>query len=314
VDRGAACAAWTTSAWPLYARYGGGVATFAAARQIEDVPSVRIESPLTGKVELAASAEVGERIVALHERACRRPGSVPRDVRYWRERLRRADLGFSLDVLDASASAPPAMYALRRPAGDEDPDGCAMYRVHQRWDGGLCWSELEILDLVAVDDDAAADLWRFLLRLDLVDRLVIGHGPVDTALRWLLNDGRRLRTTAVFDHVWLRVLDAERVLAARTYPALGEPLLLAVRDPLGLCDGGTFLIESDGASTSVSPAEPHAAQIEVDVALLSMVLLGSGSIRELAAAGRLLDLDERQVRLLQHAFSAERVPYCDNSF
>lgn len=315
-DGGAVCAAWTTSEWPLYGRYGGGAATFAASYRLDGIRSARIESPMVGEVRLATSAEVGGRIVALHERASRRPGAVPRETRYWRERLRRADLGLPFDPLDFSGPAPPAMYALRRPAPGADPDGCAIYRIHQRWEGGLCRSELEVVDLLAADDPSAADLWRFLLGLALVDSLVVGHAPLDTALRWLLHDGRQLQTTAVFDHVWLRVLDAERALASRAYPGLHEPLEITIEDPLGYCDGQSFVLQPGGddrAELRCGAATGKEA-IEIDVAALSILILGSGTAPQLAAAGLLPGLSDRQVWRLQQAFAAERAPYCDNSF
>lgn len=308
--QGAVLAAWTTSAWPLYRRYGGGVATLSASGVIEDLPAARVDDEIGGRVDLAASAEVAEVIVDLHVRASSGAGNVARDARYWRERLRRADRGLPLDVLATGASAPAALYALHRPAPAAAPDGCVIYRVHQRWEAGLSRSELEVLDFIAVDDAAARDLWRFLLGFGFMRRLVIEHMPTDPLLRWLLHDGRLLQTTAVTDHVWVRVLDVERALSARTYHSLVEPIRIAVRDPLGLCDSDAFEIDAAG----VRRVGPGVARIELDVAMLSALLLGGAPVWTLAAAGRLPGLDAAELRALDRAFAADGSPFCDSSF
>ena len=53
---------------------------------------------------------------------------------------------------------------------------------------------------------------------------------MDEPLRWLLADPRRFNVTALYDNLWLRLLDVPRALAARTYGSPGR-LALEVTDP-----------------------------------------------------------------------------------
>ena len=58
---------------------------------------------------------------------------------------------------------------------------------------------------------------RFLLGLDLVDRVTFWMLPVDDPLPRLLLDWRAAKVTAVYDETWLRVIDARQALTARRY-------------------------------------------------------------------------------------------------
>ena len=91
-------------------------------------------------------------------------------------------------------------------------------------------------DFFAPDVDAYLGLLRFLLGLDLIDRVVFWMLPVDDPLPWLLLDRRAARVTATHDETWLRIVDVEKALAARQYAddadvtvAVDDPLLPAIR-------------------------------------------------------------------------------------
>ena len=72
-------------------------------------------------------------------------------------------------------------------------------------------------DFFAPDVDSYLGLLRFLLGLDLIDRVVFWMLPVDDPLPWLLLDQRAARVTATHDETWLRIVDVEKTLAARQY-------------------------------------------------------------------------------------------------
>ncbi len=86
-------------------------------------------------------------------------------------------------------------------------------------------------DFFAPDTDAYLGLLRFLLGLDLIDRVVFWMLPVDDPLPWLLLDRRAARVTATHDETWLRVVDVEKALSARQYDGDGD-VTVAVDDPL----------------------------------------------------------------------------------
>ena len=77
-------------------------------------------------------------------------------------------------------------------------------------------------DFFAPDTNTYLGLLRFLLGLDLIDRVMFWMLPVDDPLPWLLLDRRAARVTAAHDETWLRIVDVEKSLAARQYEGDGQ--------------------------------------------------------------------------------------------
>src|SRR6185437_16897622 len=110
-------------------------------------------------------------------------------------------------------------------------------------------------------------LLRFLLGLDLVDRVVFWMLPLDDPLPGLVADRRSVRLTAMHDETWLRVIDAEAALTARGYVGDGS-VTIAVNDPLLPANSARFVIAGDGVAVTDGPPD-----LEVDVEGLGAVLL-----------------------------------------
>ena len=144
--------------------------------------------------------------------------------------------------------AGPLYHVAHEDAGGE-PDGYASYRFKHSWgDDGIPQGSLVVTELVAATADAYAALWRYCLDMDLAATVTATCRAPDEPLRWLLADPRQLRTTAVMDFLWLRLLDVSACLAARGYAAEGA-LVLEVHEP-----GST----SAGAPGSAADAPPGA--------------------------------------------------------
>src|SRR5690606_22865844 len=143
--------------------------------------------------------------------------------------------------------------------------------------------EMKISLLTAVTDEALTALWGFALQHDLVDKVTADLRPIDDPLPWLVKDRRGVEVR-VHDHGWLRILDVQAALEARTYRA---PLDLVIRidDPLGVTGGNWRVTIADGhAKVRASDA---AADATADIGTLSAMYAGGVSARELLAAGRL---------------------------
>jgi predicted acetyltransferase len=102
---------------------------------------------------------------------------------------------------------------------------------------------------VSFAPDAAAylGLLRFLLGLDLIDRVVFWMLPVDDPLPWLLRDRRALGITAAHDETWLRIVDVEKALAARRYAGIGV-VAIAATDTLLPDNSVSLTITADGVA------------------------------------------------------------------
>jgi predicted acetyltransferase len=144
---------------------------------------------------------------------------------------------------------------------------------------------------------------RFLLGLDLIDRVVFWMLPVDDPLPWLLVDRRAVRVTAVHDEAWLRVVDAQKALAARRYVGDGD-VTIAVNDPLLQNNSASFTIAGDGAEPT-----DRRPQLHTGVEGLAAVLLGGATWRSLAVAGLARADAPAALAVADRLFAVRDAPY-----
>jgi len=308
-------AAWTTSEWPLYERYGGGPATFSAAYRLRALGRSTLRRPIDvqGRVRMITHDEALNIVPELHHRAARRqPGGVPRDLSYWERAFGRLKAGTSLDVLESRRDLPAALFCASVD-GENCYDGLCVYRVHQRFEAGLFQSEMEILYFIVASHDAEAALWSLLMGTDLVSSIFIGHAPVENPLRWLLKDGRRMETVGSQDHVWLRLLDPVAVLGSRWFTRLHLPLTVKIHDPSGAPGDMTIEIHSDGVRTEVTTTSAI-ADVEMEIGTLSSLVLNGNNVWNLAAAGRIVYASYDSLVKAAIAFANTEPAFTDTSF
>ncbi|MGI8807217.1 MAG: sterol carrier protein domain-containing protein, partial [Acidimicrobiales bacterium] len=169
------------------------------------------------------------------------------------------------------------------------PDGYVTYRVHGNWDGGLPGHTLAVEEIVAMSAEVRAGLWQYCFGVDLVGTVRAGNVPVDDPLRWMLADPRRLRVTAVNDFLWVRLLDVEAALAARTYGSDAR-LVLEVAD--GPCPGvaGRYRLDGGGGGPAECRRTDELPEIALDAADLASAYLGGVRLTTLARAGLVAEL------------------------
>jgi predicted acetyltransferase len=158
-------------------------------------------------------------------------------------------------------------------------------------------------DFFAPTTDAYLGLLRFLLGLDLIDRVVFWMLPVDDPLPWLLLDRRAAKVTAVHDETWLRIIDAAQALAARRYFA-DDAVTIAVDDPLLPRNSASFTIAGDGAEQT-----ERRAQVHVGVGGLATVLLGGATWHSLAIAGLAQADDPAAIVVADRLFASPQAPH-----
>ncbi|WP_232519790.1 GNAT family N-acetyltransferase [Actinosynnema pretiosum] len=278
----------------IYGRFGYGVATRGRdlrVNRVKAVPRGRVE----GRVRVRPVSEVGdgEELRALFEGvrggglgggwSGSRPGVIGRWDGWWSMHLKR------------EKEKDPQVVIATGPDGVDD--GFAMYRVERSHTEK---SELTVLDLWAGTPRAWADLWRYLLGVDLVDEVVAHLRPLDEPVELLLVDPRGCRWESTSDETWLRLIDVEEALGRRAYavrggggggadPAdLADPadpaelaVVLGVRDSVLPENAGSYRVSRGG----VERVE-DAPEVVLDVAELAAVYLGDVSFAALAAAGR----------------------------
>jgi predicted acetyltransferase len=188
---------------------------------------------------------------------------------------------------------------------DAEPAAYALYRIKQNWEHGFSQSEVRLLETVAAGPVAERELWRFIFGIDLIARV---GGRLDPAspLFLMVVDPRALHLR-VSEGLWLRLVDVEAALAARSYAGDGE-LVLEVRDEFCAWNAGRYRVGGGAERTDAD------ADLELDVADLASVYLGAFSFSRLAAAERVRELKPGALARADELFRTPRPPYCPEDF
>jgi predicted acetyltransferase len=291
--RGEAVATLRASEATIYERYGYGVASSSQTVEVLTArAALRPGVAAGGPVRLLDPADVWDvlpRIYTDHRPS--RPGAIDRpDVWWYGARLR------------TESGSGPWYVAVHGAPGSES--GFVRYRPTdtERW---FVSDQRTIVveDFFAPDPDSYVGLVRFLLGLDLIDRVVFWMLPVDDPLPWLLLDRRAARVTATHDETWLRVVDVEQTLAARRYAGDGT-VTIAVDDPLLPDNCVTVTVTGDGAGRT-----DRRPQLHIGIAGLAAVLLGGATWHSLAAAGLARADDPRHLAAADGLFAVKDAPY-----
>jgi predicted acetyltransferase len=172
--------------------------------------------------------------------------------------------------------------------------------------------DVEVRELVAVDPEVEARLWRFVLDIDLAGPVIAEARPLDDPLRWRLVDSRQLRTTRVLDYLYVRLLDIPAAFEARRYPVADE-LVVDVVDGFRPGTAGRYAIGGgpDGSTCARTDAEPD---LRMDVADLGSLLLGGVSARDLFRTRRIEELTAGAVARADSFFDWPAAPFCVTRF
>jgi predicted acetyltransferase len=289
----------TASEGGIYGRFGYGPATWRAQLHVERAHAAFVSATDDdGRFRYLSRAEALEQFPAVFARALpMRPGSVSRSDAWWEESF------FSI--------APPskAVFFVLHEAVDGTPDGFIAYEISGDNRGGINHDNLRVHDLVALTSAARARLWQFAFSVDLVETVDTVRIALDDPLRFLLADVRRVRVDAVNDHLWLKVVDVERALAARRY-ATTDAVVLEIHDgPTATrveLDGG-----AEGAECRTTKKSPD---LVMGLSQLGSIYLGGVRTEQLAAAGRVDERTPGALARVDAMFASYPSPHCSTWF
>jgi predicted acetyltransferase len=296
-ERGEVAGILLASEGRIYRRFGYGIATQVAEVKVV-VGDGRVEHrPARGRVRIISGDAIDELVPPLHARvAGQRAGGIVRPKHFWDSAAAERDKKTS-HVIHEDASG--------------ESDGYAIYDVKADWSDGMPAHKLTVHALIAASDSASAELWTYLLGIDLVREISAYSRPIDEPLRWMLDEPRAVRTQTVRDMYWLRPLDIPSILGLRRY-ATDVDLTIEVHDPL-LDLGGTFHLEG-GTDGAVCEPVSGGADLRMDVSELGSIALGGITVSELARAGRIEELTPGAVARATLAFLETPRPWCDVGF
>ena len=121
---------------------------------------------------------------------------------------------------------------------------------------------------------------------------------------------RAYETRQIVDEQWIRLLDVDAALTARTYGPCSVSLTVAVTDPLFEANNDRWTISSTGAERTTDPAD-----VIVDIATLSTAYMGGVAWRDLAASSLLpVEADDAVLETLDALFAIRPVGYCGSFF
>ena len=294
--RGEVVATLRASEAGIYERFGYGIATFAREASIDLRRSVLRDSvPDIGSVRLVDRDVTNELLDGIYRRAAW-VGAIDRPAGWWRLReLQRT--GSRVDHYVAVHSV------------DGIDDGYVIYRPNDT-DTWFTSTErsVTVVDVVALNDAARAGLWRHVISLDLVDKVLWPAVALDDPLPLAVVDARSVHLGPARDETWLRIVDVEAALSARTYRD-HDPVVVRVVDRQIDANNATFEIGPKGVQRS--DARPDAT---VDVATLATTYLGGTRWRQLAAVGRVDVHTATAVERLDGLFVTDAEPFSGTIF
>ena len=299
-ERGEPLAILYASESAIYGRFGYGISAPATQFDAErSAFALRDDPGPRGVVRLVDTDEAAQLFPPLHERVrLERPGFVGRSALWWTN-WRLADPEHWRKGKSRKYFAYLEL--------DGEPAGFAIYRVEPKWDAGTPKGELWVMEAFATSPEASAELWRYLFGVDLVERVKSRAADPAWPLLLMVADPRRLHMT-VDEGLWLRLVDVEPALAARSYGP-GEGVVLEVADAVLTRNAGRFGIEESGVART--DADPDVA---IDVADLACVYLGAFTFAQLAVAGRARELRAGGIARATALFATPLPPWCPEGF
>jgi predicted acetyltransferase len=281
----------------IYQRFGYGMGVPMAAFNIDRrrTAFVRSHQP-RGEIHLLQPAEAMNAVRDIYERGRTRwPGMLDRPGDWWEYRLQHQH---------DRESFTEWFFAVHQA---DELDGYAIYRVKQGWSHQGPNLELELEELMALDEDAYAALWRFCFDTDLVGRIYGWKRPVDDPILHMLAEPRALRFH-VRDGLWVRLVDVDAALETRRYSA-EDRLVFEVHDDNCPWNEGRFELEGgpDGASCRRTDAE---ADLIVDAADLGATYMGGVAFQTLAGARRVMEASPGALKRADAMFTWRPGPWC----
>ena len=260
--------------------------------------SLRDDPGPTGAVRFLDADEALDVLPGLYDRIRQgTPGMFARTREWWTE-LKLADLE------RWRRGAGPKFFAVYE--HDGRAEGYAIYRVKNDWQNGMPQSQLRIHEAFGTSTSATREVWRFLFGIDLIARVESQLFDPGSPLPLMVKDMRSMHLTVV-DGLWLRFVDVEAALRARSYGA-GDAVVIEVRDVLCPWNAGRYEVGGSVERTDDAP------DLELDVADLASAYLGAFDFHALGRAERAVERTGGAFARASALFRTERPPFCPEIF
>jgi predicted acetyltransferase len=298
-------ALWAAEA-AIYGRFGyGPAAQLGGLSGRTDRLALRPDVDFgTGRIDLVEADEYRASAVGIYDQVRRFvPGNLGRDERWW-DRVLRDD--------PANRDGATERQYLLHTEPDGTVTGYAAYRLKAAFtETGEPDGTITVEEIRALTPAAYASLWRFLVSHDLMRHVKAPRLSADDPLHHLLRDSRALYSTPL-DGLWVRLVDVDRALSGRRYPAPID-LVFEVRDDVCPWNAGRWRLwgHPSGASSVATDRDPD---IVIGIEALSAAYLGGVSLATLQGAGRVTEVSPGAVIHASTAFRWPVTPWCPDEF
>lgn len=306
-SRGEALAMLFASEAAIYGRFGYGVSSYSGdlsghVRELGYRPDVRLGD---GSVTEVDAATLLASVPSVYDDAiAERPGKMARPRPWWDHVVYDSD--------ERSKDSGKVRFLLHHEP-DGTVSGFATFRPKKEWieATGQPNSELHVEEVVALNPEAYARIWRYLFDMDLIRRIKYVGAAVDEPVRYLLADQRALQC-AVADAIFVRLVDVPRALALRRY-ATDVDVVLEVTDEFCPWNTGRYRLRGglDGADCDVTTAP---ADVAITARDLGAIYMGGVSLQALVSAGLATELTAGAVRRASTAFGWSVAPSRPDDF
>ena len=291
-------ALWASEA-AIYGRFGYGLAVPGhVAKSDPRRFALKDDRPSNVTVRLSDADEAYRLFPAVYDAfRAHRAGMLSRSETWWKV-LRLAD------PKEWRRGASRKFYAVAETDGEVQ--GYAMYRIKDDWEDGFSKSEVRVVELFATSTPVEQELWSFMHSIDLTVRVDVFSLDPASSLFLNVRDPRALNLRLA-DALWLRLVDVDAALKARSYKP-GESVVLEVTDELCPWNEGRYRVGDDAGRTE------DTADLAVDVADLAAAYLGAFDFHRLVHSGRASERREGAAEAATLLFRTDLPPYCPEVF
>jgi predicted acetyltransferase len=303
VEHGDVASILIPAEWPIYGRYGYGVATEEIRVRI-DATQAALVRPLPGTVELVSAEQFCAEASAVHERIrAATPGAIPKSEIRWRRET-------GLFTRDDKPTDKETLFALMR---DEHgtPRGYASYTYEDKPFDSFRPRHRTKASVFAETAPARVRLLQYLWEHDWVVEVEVETQPADDTYRQLLRNARMISHQERIDVLWIRLLDIPAALPRRTYETEGR-LVLAVEDPHSYATGAYLLEAGPDGATCVRTTE--SPDLTLPVQTLGSLYLGGYAASSLAQVGLVTEERPGALKTADRMFKTAVPPFCATWF
>ncbi len=282
----------------IYGRFGyGHSATDFSTKSVRSRFALRDEPP-TAAIRLVDADEAYQLFPPVYERVrAHRAGMLTRTESWWKD-------GRLADPKSQRRGASKKFLAVVEVDGEVE--AYAIYRVKEEWEDGMPKGDVRVLEAIAATTRAELALWTFLHEIDLTVRVEVFHLDPATPLLLAARDPRAL-TMRLGDGLWLRLVDLDAALKARSYKP-GASIVLEVTDELCPWNAGRYRVGDDAGRTE------DTADLALDTADLAAAYLGAFDFHRLVHAGRAEERRDGAAEAATLLFRTDLPPYCPEVF